>query len=186
MKPDNYFKFSLVHVILLLSCINVFVMVIVCAPVHLRAQLISDNNHGLKYAAYLQQDTVRIMKIPRGAMYRSLVFPGWGQWYNEKKFKSVLVFAAETSVIAGICIQHHRFTNSVTEHKRNFYKDDRNKFVWWLGGIILFSMLDAYVDAYLQNFDLDMNINRKNDSITASVTLEYNFTVSTLFHRRNK
>jgi len=186
MKPDNYFKFSLVHVILLLICINVFVTVIVCAPVHLRAQLISDNNHGLKYAAYQQQDTLRIKRSPKAAMYRSLVFPGWGQWYNEKKFKSVLVFAAETSVIAGIFIQHHRFTNSVTEHKRNFYKDDRNKFVWWLGGVIIFSMLDAYVDAYLQNFDLDMNITRNGSTATASVKLGYNFTVSKLFYRRMK
>lgn len=186
MKPDNYFRRSIVPVVLLVSCSYVFAAVIVSAPVHLRAQVITVTTHSPLYAAFYQQDTVRIMKIPRGAMYRSLAFPGWGQCYNEKKFKSVLVFAAETSVIAGIFIQHHRFTNSVTEQKRNFYKDDRNKFVWWLGGVILFSMLDAYVDAYLQNFDLDMNINRKNDSITASVTLEYNFTVSTLFHRRNK
>lgn len=184
MKPDNYFKFSLVHVIIFLSCINVFVTVIVSAPVHLRAQLISYNTRSAKYGAYLQQDTLRIKKSPKAAMYRSLVFPGWGQWYNEKKFKSVLVFAAETSVIAGICVQHHRFSNSISEQERNFYKDDRNKFVWWLGGVIIFSMLDAYVDAYLQNFDLDMNITQKGGTATASIELRYDFTVSTLFYRR--
>ena len=163
-----------------------FVSVIVSVPVHIQAQLISDNSYASKYTVYPQQDTLRIKRSPRAAMYRSIIFPGWGQWYNKKRFKSALIFTAETSVIAGIIIQNHRLSTSITEQQRIFFKDDRNKFIWWLGGVIIFSMLDAYVDAYLQNFDLDMNINRQDNTTTASVKLGYNFTVGTLFHRRNK
>ena len=29
---------------------------------------------------------------------RSLAVPGWGQWYNEKKLKAAVVFAAELGI----------------------------------------------------------------------------------------
>ena len=47
------------------------------------------------------QDSVKLKtKNPTGAMIRSLVFPGLGQWYNNKKFKALIVFGAETGLLA--------------------------------------------------------------------------------------
>jgi len=43
-----------------------------------------------------KDDTVKVsVKSPTGAMIRSLLFPGWGQLYNKKYFKAILVFGAE-------------------------------------------------------------------------------------------
>lgn len=92
-------------------------------------------------------------KSPTGAMLRSLVFPGWGQWYNGKKFKAGLAFVVESALIARIVISDNQLRNARTETERAFYLERRNVTYWWLGGAILLSMLDAYVDAYLYDFD---------------------------------
>ncbi|MFC1553900.1 DUF5683 domain-containing protein [candidate division KSB1 bacterium] len=128
-------------------------------------------------------DSLYTIKSPKGAMYRSLAFPGWGQWYNEKKLKSLLVFSAETGFITGIITQHYRLSKADTPADRTFYRDDRNKFVWWLGGAILYSMLDAFVDAYLDDFHGEMDINRdqKNDLV---FKVDYKIDMSRFFQRR--
>ena len=36
----------------------------------------------------------------------------------------------------------------------NFYENDRNKFIWWSVGALLFSTFDAFVDAHLRGFDV--------------------------------
>ena len=101
-------------------------------------------------------DSVRVQplksKSPTGAVLRSLVIPGWGQWYNQQKFKAFLALAAEgTAVGSGI------YWNQQVVSGPDYYRDDyinwRNEAVWWLVGIVLVSMADAYVDAHLFDFD---------------------------------
>lgn len=112
-------------------------------------------------------------KSPTGALLRSLAFPGWGQWYNEKKLKAIIAFSAETFLIGLALHLNHQanrdrrpedFTDpgreitkgnfrNLVERERNFYLDRRNLTYWWLAGVKLLSMLDAYVDAYLHDFD---------------------------------
>jgi len=102
------------------------------------------------------------------ALARSAVFPGWGQFYNEKYVKAALVFGVETTYIV-LAADEWRKTNF---HKRNFqsappfspeqywefdqyqfHRDRRNLYLWVISGIIFLSMFDAYVDAHLYNFD---------------------------------
>jgi hypothetical protein len=111
-------------------------------------------------------DTLFERKSPMGALLRSVAFPGWGQFYNKKYFKSAVVFGAETTFITLAAIEWHR----MNKHKRNFqdpdhpdrywefeqfqfYEDQRNLYLWITAGIVFLSMFDAYVDAHLYNFE---------------------------------
>jgi hypothetical protein len=113
-------------------------------------------------------DTSLKVKSPTGALLRSIAFPGLGQFYNDKYFKSAIVFGTETTFITLAIIEWGRRN----EHKRNFenlpldnpdkawefeqfrfYEDRRNLFLWVTTGIVFLSMFDAYVDAQLYNFD---------------------------------
>jgi hypothetical protein len=113
-------------------------------------------------------DTFLKDKSPMGALFRSVAFPGWGQFYNEKYFKSLVVFGTETTFITLAVIEWRRrnehkgnFLNLPPDHpdkdwefeQFRFYEDRRNLFLWITAGIVFLSMFDAYVDAYLYNFD---------------------------------
>jgi hypothetical protein len=113
-----------------------------------------------------QPDTLLERKSPMGALLRSVAFPGWGQFYNRKYFKSLVVFGAEATFITLAAVEWSRMNT----HKKNFqnpdypdrywefeqfefYEDRRNLFLWITAGIVFLSMFDAYVDAHLYNFD---------------------------------
>ncbi|MBU1936289.1 hypothetical protein KKG05_02740 [bacterium] len=100
-------------------------------------------------------------KSPGGAMLRSLVFPGWGQFYNEKYLKSLIVFGIEAGFAASISYQSDqvkRYEKKDDSEAAKFYRNDRNRLIWWLAGFVLLSMGDAYVDAYLFNYDISPDI----------------------------
>jgi hypothetical protein len=107
-------------------------------------------------------------KSPMGALMRSVAFPGWGQFYNEKYLKAALIFGIETTYIV-LAADEWRKTNF---HKKNFqsappysaeqywefdqyqfHRDRRNLYLWVVSGIVFLSMFDAYVDAHLYSFD---------------------------------
>ncbi len=92
-------------------------------------------------------------KSPTGAMLRSLVFPGWGQWYNNKKIKAIVFFCGETALLTNAIYLNQQLVNSEDLATREFYINNRNLSVWWLVGVVLFSMGDAFVDAHLADFD---------------------------------
>ena len=101
-----------------------------------------------------EQEVVKTdVKNPTGAMIRSLVFPGLGQWYNNKKFKALIVFCAESGLLANAIYLNQQLVKSTEDWERNFYIENRNISVWWLVGVILFSVTDAFVDAHLADFD---------------------------------
>jgi len=115
-----------------------------------------------------EPDTLLKSKSPMGALLRSVAFPGWGQCYNHKYLKGVVVFGTETTFITLAAIEWSR----ANVHKKNFqnpkysysdrywefeqfkfYEDRRNLFLWITAGVVFLSMFDAYVDAQLYNFD---------------------------------
>lgn len=101
-----------------------------------------------------KNDTVKIsVKSPTGAMIRSLIFPGWGQLYNRKYFKAILAFGAEIGLAANSIYLNQKYKASETELEREFYINNRNLSNWYLVGVILLSMADAFVDAHLSDFD---------------------------------
>jgi phosphatidylglycerophosphatase A len=105
---------------------------------------------------------------PSGAMWRSLLFPGWGQLYNRRYIKAGIIGGMELGFMWGIYNQHQRLEKARREDDKesaNFYRNDRNRLSWWLAGIILYSMADAYVDGQLWDYDL-------SDEISLTITPE--------------
>jgi len=110
-------------------------------------------------------------KSPMGALFRSVVFPGWGQLYNKKYLKAGLLFGLETTFLTLIAIdwnwmnEHKRLLDSLPEDHQDrpweyeqykFYKDRRNLYLWSILATIFVSMFDAYVDAHLYDFKKEM------------------------------
>jgi len=86
-----------------------------------------------------------------------LLFPGWGQAYNNRPLKAVIIGAAEQGLIFGIVREHQLFRDARVakdESAASLYKDQRNRMVWMLAGWMIYSSLDAYVDAHLYDFDV--------------------------------
>ena len=86
-------------------------------------------------------------------MLRSIFVPGWGQFYNEKWIKGILISGTEVGLVVNAVIQNQLAVNSATTLEKEFYKDNRNLSFWWLAGTILISAVDAFVDAHLYDFD---------------------------------
>ena len=147
----------------------IFLFFILCQLVFVfDNQSFGQTNQDLSLSVIPHADTSLKHKSPMGALFRSVAFPGWGQFYNGKYFKSLVVFGTETTFITLAVIEWGRRN----EHKRNFehlppdhpdkawefeqfrfYEDRRNLFLWITAGIVFISMFDAYVDAHLYNFD---------------------------------
>lgn len=92
-------------------------------------------------------------KSPRGAMLRSIFVPGWGQFYNGKWFKGIIIAGTEIGLVANAVMQNQYAVHSTTLLEKEFYVNNRNLSFWWLAGAILYSAVDAYVDAQLYHFD---------------------------------
>ncbi|RMF57559.1 MAG: hypothetical protein D6743_18790 [Calditrichaeota bacterium] len=96
----------------------------------------------------------RQKKSPKGAMLRSLAFPGWGQVYNHQFIKAGLVVSAQGVLIFLML----RYNSKASDHpdgtsKHELYIDRRNLTFWLMGAVTALSMLDAYIDAHLYDFD---------------------------------
>lgn len=109
-------------------------------------------------------------KSPTGALFRSAVLPGWGQFYNESYYK--------VPVIAGLAawFGYNYFSNNnlYNDYKtlyqntgnrlyylnREFYRDQRDNFAIYLGILYVANLIDAYVDAHLFDFNVEEDFYR--------------------------
>lgn len=115
-------------------------------------------------------------KSSTGAVLRSLVVPGWGQFYNESYIKAVVFAGVEGALIYSASHQHDqmkRFEKAGDFTREQFYRSSRNRLFWWLAGTVLLSMGDAYVDAQLYGLDVSPDLSLKNG--TVGVTVSCNF-----------
>ncbi|UCE18510.1 MAG: hypothetical protein JSV84_16935 [Gemmatimonadota bacterium] len=96
-------------------------------------------------------------KSPTGAMIRSAVVPGWGQFYTEHYVKSGLIFCIESGLVISALVQDKKARDAYAVDYEEYLDrlDRRNGYLWWTAGVIVFSMIDAYVDAHLFGFDED-------------------------------
>jgi hypothetical protein len=129
---------------------------------------------------------------PTGALLRSAIMPGWGQFYNKQYLKTIIYGGAEI-LLAYKARQNWR---EMDEHQSNFmnsddpeYKarefalyedkrDTRNLYLWLTGLSIFISMFDAYVDAHMADFDrqdkaFEVYLDPETDKIR--ITIAYNF-----------
>jgi len=97
---------------------------------------------------------------PTGKLFKSVFFPGWGQYSNGKYQKAAIFFTLETYFIIR-SVHYFKLTRRrfdiFQETKANTdylayddAKDRRNKFYWYVAGTIFIGMWDAYADAHLK------------------------------------
>jgi hypothetical protein len=130
--------------------------------------------------SFLKSEYIEILsskskvKTPRGALLRSFVFPGWGQFYNGKWIKGGLILSVETiTFLAGlnryrIARSYYNSSKNATgdekEHLYDRYEDllKQTELIGWLFALeVVFSMLDSYVDAHLMNYDVSDIVQEK-------------------------
>ncbi|MCD4651087.1 MAG: hypothetical protein K8S56_04785 [Candidatus Cloacimonetes bacterium] len=107
-------------------------------------------------------------KSPLRASLSSFAVSGGGQAYNGKYIKAVLFFGSEAYFIGQVIYSHNKMQdysdkayNSIAnspeflyyESKYNSYYNDRQNAYWWLGTTIFVSVIDAFVDAHLYNYE---------------------------------
>lgn len=106
--------------------------------------------------AYYAGKTQRIGN-PNLAAFQSVLFPGWGQLANGQRWKAVGMFAMQTGLAYAVYYQHNNYLYYKAlgeEIEAGFYKDDRNRLIWWSVGAVIFSAADAFVDCHLRNWDV--------------------------------
>jgi hypothetical protein len=105
----------------------------------------------------------RFEPSPRGALIRSLAVPGWGQLYNRSPIKSVLFAAGQITLgVRGARAQRDAddyeqqaaalesgLEQDALLRAKNRALDRRDDFIWWSAFALLFSSIEAYVDASL-------------------------------------
>lgn len=149
-------------------------------------------------------DSVKI--IPKKALIRSAIIPGWGQLYVKKPIKSLFFVAAEayhiyTSYYYHDIYLHVKDTKNdmgidawsllTTEEKQVAVKNHtgyslklkpwkpeemRNKRLWWVAGFYIIGMVDAYVDAHLYYFPKG-DMEFINDQNTQSKGIRFSFPI---------
>ncbi len=94
---------------------------------------------------------------PTLSVFQSLLFPGWGQLANGRHWKAAGMFVLQTSLGFAAYYQHQNYLYYLArgeEKSADFYRDDRNRLIWWSLGALIFSAADAYVDAHLRTWDI--------------------------------
>jgi hypothetical protein len=137
----------------------------------------ADSLSRLTRASVTPKDTVKedigfqMAKSPWGAVLRSAIIPGWGQLYSKSYWEIPLILG-----IGGYFVyewidnnrlyQDYRdqydksftstnpYGNQQLKYIREFYRDQRDAFAWYLGLLYLLNLVDAFVDAHLYDFDV--------------------------------
>ena len=103
-------------------------------------------------------DSSTVEKSPAKAILFSL-FPGGGQIYNGKYLKAILIFSTEAYMVYQFQVNrsaYNKWNPETYPYPQHRYREKRNKYVWWIGFIYIYSMLDALVDSHLSGFDFDI------------------------------
>ena len=114
----------------------------------------------------------KMKKSPTTAVLLSAVLPGAGQFYNESYWKIPII----GGLVGYFGYEYFRNNNLYKDYRdeyaasqtelspngdlnlktlREFYRDQRDDFVWYFLIVYVVGMVDAYVDAHL--FDFDVN-----------------------------
>ncbi len=174
---------------LLKSAICIFIAGLLNSLVffELRAQAVTDSlsTSGSQNRAF-SVDT--LYRSPWGAVGRSFLIPGWGQWYNDSQWKVPVFVIGDVSMMSIYVVKNRkvrRIENQRKQIDRQIKKDpfltdeqkrilrsrynnltgsldgalnDRNLYGWLFAISHLLGMVDAYVDAHLYNFNDKMDL----------------------------
>lgn len=129
-------------------------------------------------------DTVFIMqKSPWGAVLRSVVIPGWGQFYNESYWKVPVIWGFAGWFVYNWIDTNNKYvlnrdltvitTDPFLENRyrnlRDFYRDQRDNFAIYLALTYLLNLVDAYVDAHLFDFTVSEDFLTKSPQLNLRI-----------------
>jgi len=116
--------------------------------------------------------TFVMTKSPWGAVGRSAIIPGWGQYYNEAYWKIPVVWGV-LGWFTYLYVENNKLYkeygdlysksleyglgNEQYRSARNTYRNERDKYALVLGLSYLLNLVDAYVDAHMFDFDVSEN-----------------------------
>jgi hypothetical protein len=109
---------------------------------------------------------------PRWVMLRSLVVPGWGQLHNGSWLKALLLGSGEVALIVGIVqdneslgglkaaadrarVESDDATYNAAVQAYNDRLDRMTSREWLLGGVMVYALADAFVDAHFRDFKIE-------------------------------
>jgi hypothetical protein len=136
----------------------------------------------------------RMTKSPVGALVRSAIVPGWGQFYNESYWKLPILFGVGGYFVYEWIQNNNRFKdyeqqfdasitasnssgNSRLKLLREFYRDQRDSYSWYLAALYLLNLLDAYIDAHLYDFDVSGGLSIRLNPFNQKqiITMQFKF-----------
>jgi len=150
-------------------------------------------------------DSVRQI-MPKAALIRSAIVPGWGHLYVRKPIKGLIYFSLEAYHVYRFIeynsiYQHVKETknrlgievwSTLTEPQKKEQiknitgyelqdatwrpREIRNKYAWWSVGFYLIGMLDAFVDAHLYYFPSD-KVELTGDSRSVSMGIKISWSL---------
>ena len=174
----NYLNLSAKTIIKLL--ILIFLLHLSAGSTSAQVQPLDSNSVKIDTSKFVMK------KSAMGAVLRSAVIPGLGQYYNESYWKIPIVlgflgwFAYNWNSnnnsymnyrdLYNESLNQNSAGNSTYLSNREFYKDQRDLFAVFFGLAYLLNLIDAYVDAHL--FDFDVSHNRTNELYRVSLKIK--------------
>ena len=137
---------------------------------------VADTSGAASASSRIAQPSSRggFFRSPTGIMLRSLVVPGWGQATNGEWVKAGVVAAAEGYFIYTLIRDSDRLRGLEpgTPEYVNL-ENQRNANAWWLGGVVLLSMVDAYVGAHLRGIEVRIGPEPETQSVRVGLQREF-------------
>ncbi len=128
-------------------------------------------------------DTTFVMqKSPWGAVLRSAILPGWGQFYNHSYLKIPVVWGV-LGWLGYEWYQNNKFYkqlqdlynqtgNSEYLGYKTQYQDQRDLFAIYFGLAYVLNLVDAYVDAELFDFSVKQNTLTNSPMLNMRINLK--------------
>jgi hypothetical protein len=112
------------------------------------------------------------IKSPTVATIKSVILPGWGQYYVESYYKSAIFLGAELTFVYFLIDNHSKYSDAKAEFEAakangedsylisrlelnmKTHHNNRDQTAFYMLGIHVLSAIDAYVGAHLFEFDV--------------------------------
>ncbi|MCH7515751.1 MAG: hypothetical protein IIB08_01260 [Bacteroidetes bacterium] len=125
--------------------------------------------------------TFEMQKSPWGAVGRSVLLPGWGQFYNEDYWHVPVIWGFLGWFGYQWVLNNNDYKtsrdlfietgNEIYRRQRDFYRDQRDNFTIYITITYLLNLVDAFVGAHLFDFSVEEDYVTK----TPMLKVKYHF-----------
>ena len=117
-------------------------------------------------------------KSPQKAIILSTLLPGGGQFYTGHYIKGGVIAGGEIfSLMKAYSLYKDAKGYSVSSSERDSLMRESFSYAFWFLGIWFYSVLDAYVDAHLYNFDekakISISFKPDNEAVLFGIKISY-------------